>query len=270
MIPNDHAIMLFRFSEKRWMQQFAQGKLSFSCAGAFIAQAKHSGNNIQGDKLEGVFAHLLRENPQIEIIKNKYIDEDIEEIEDGKYIFLRRKSAKFIPIFCFFAFTAEDAINVKSPAHGGMQEVNFDFDPRLFEGFANKNIRNTVALGHEFALSFVQPKPFINHLLASLLVHSLAVEIHPIKYRNFKDEEFFVEPTDDYPELFIKSDLYTYQHEVRVCLKKEKFGHIFERFPLEIVPLRSLDIATFRDEIHVVLTVDIQERTNLDEYAGYG
>ena len=35
MIPNDNAIMLYKFSEKQWIQKLLDGELSFSCAGAF-------------------------------------------------------------------------------------------------------------------------------------------------------------------------------------------------------------------------------------------
>lgn len=40
MIPNDNAIILYKFSEKQWIQKLLDGELSFSCAGAFIFQAK--------------------------------------------------------------------------------------------------------------------------------------------------------------------------------------------------------------------------------------
>ena len=64
MIPNEHAIMIYKFNENRWIEKILEGKLSFSCAGAFIAQAKHTGNIIQGDKFEGVFARQDSNNAQ--------------------------------------------------------------------------------------------------------------------------------------------------------------------------------------------------------------
>lgn len=35
MIPNDHAIMMYKFGERRWIQKILDGELSFSSPGAF-------------------------------------------------------------------------------------------------------------------------------------------------------------------------------------------------------------------------------------------
>lgn len=40
MIPDENAIMMYKFSENRWIKNILEGELSFSCAGAFINQAK--------------------------------------------------------------------------------------------------------------------------------------------------------------------------------------------------------------------------------------
>lgn len=90
MIPNEHAIMIYKFNKNRWIEKILEGKLSFSCAGAFIAQAKHTGNIIQGDKFEGVFARQHKDNPKIVIMRKK-LGKDLEEIPDGDYIFLMKK-----------------------------------------------------------------------------------------------------------------------------------------------------------------------------------
>jgi len=49
MVPDNHALLLFRFSEHRWINAIIEGTLSFSCAGNFVEQAMKTDNNIQGD-----------------------------------------------------------------------------------------------------------------------------------------------------------------------------------------------------------------------------
>ena len=54
-----------------------------------------------------LFQH--KDNPKIVIMRKK-LGKDLEQIPDGDYIFLRRRSAKLKPTFCVFAYTANDAI----------------------------------------------------------------------------------------------------------------------------------------------------------------
>ena len=167
MIPNEHAIMIYKFNENRWIEKILEGKLSFSCAGAFIAQAKHTGNIIQGDKFEGVFARQHKDNPKIVIMRKK-LGKDLEEIPDGDYIFLRR-SAKLKPIFCVFAYTANDAIKDGNPQTTGRQRVRLNFDRRLFDGFANESVKNVISTSHLFTVVLLQPKPFVDKMTAALI-----------------------------------------------------------------------------------------------------
>lgn len=53
MVQDENAIILFRFGEQRWIDKFIEGDMSFSCSGAFIHQAMKTGNDVQGDPLEG-------------------------------------------------------------------------------------------------------------------------------------------------------------------------------------------------------------------------
>ena len=167
MIPNEHAIMIYKFNENRWIEKILEGKLSFSCSGAFIAQAKHTGNIIQGDKFEGVFARQHKDNPKIVIMRKK-LGKDLEEIPDGDYIFLRR-SAKLKPIFCVFAYTANDAIKDGNPQTTGRQRVRLNFDRRLFDGFANESVKNVISTSHLFTVVLLQPKPFVDKITAAVI-----------------------------------------------------------------------------------------------------
>lgn len=72
MVPDDHGVILFRFGEKRWIEKIADGNLSFSCAGAFINQAKKTGNTVQGDEYEGIFARLYPDDSRIDKMKKNW------------------------------------------------------------------------------------------------------------------------------------------------------------------------------------------------------
>lgn len=233
MIPNDNAIILYKFSEKQWIQKLLDGELSFSCAGAFIFQAKKTGNKVQGDEYEAVFARLDKNNPKIEEMR-KILGNDLEEISDGDFIFLRRKSAKTKPIYCIFGYTAGDAIQDGAPQKVGPQKVKFEFDERLYEGFASENVKNVIADSHRFTFAAIRPNIFVSKVKNALKLAGLAYEMRAVEYIDMHTGEFFIDPTDRYPELFIKSSEYKYQHEMRICLVDHKLSVFFDRFPLYI------------------------------------
>lgn len=85
----------------------------------------------------------------------KKFGKELEEIPDGDYVFLRRKSAKFKPIFCLFAYKAVDAICDGKPQKSEKQKVKLNFDQRLFEGFANESIKNVISGSHRFTLILI-------------------------------------------------------------------------------------------------------------------
>lgn len=60
MIPDNHALMLFKFGEYKWIKQIQDGFISFACPGRYIDSAKRTGNNEQGDIDEGIFARLKK------------------------------------------------------------------------------------------------------------------------------------------------------------------------------------------------------------------
>lgn len=262
MIPNDNAIMLYKFNESRWINKILNGELSFSCAGAYIHQAKQTHNYIQGDEFEGVFARLQNNNPKIQEMKNK-LGKDLEILPDNNYCFLRRKSAKLKPIFCFFSYTAEDALHDKQPGKIGKQRVRLNFDQRMFNGFAPSSIRNVISNSHMFTLVYLSPRSFIERIKCFLL--SNPYKMDQIEYISLNNEEFFIEPTDEYNELFYKSKTYCYQHEARICLLGIKFSNIFDRYPLHIGKLNAKDYKKCHIPVYIELETDFREVSNIQK-----
>lgn len=265
MIPNGNAIMIYKFGEKRWIQKILDGELSFSCTGAFVFQAKKTGNLIQGDLYEGAFARFLNSNPKINEMYEK-LGKDLEIINDGDYSLLRRKSAKLRPIFCAFAYTVEDSLKSNTIVKPGAQKLRFEFDKRMYEGFSNYIESKVVTDLYRFTLLYVQPKPFVDSIKQVLRLKNTPYKMKRVEYIDMK-EEFYIELTDNYDELFYKSKDYEYQHEMRICLTGGKFKNIFERYPLRIQKINKKDFYLFYDKIFVEFIADIQQ-LETDEWKG--
>lgn len=257
MIPDNHALLLFRFGEKRWMDKLVLGELSFSCIGAFITQAIRTGNDIQGDKFEGVFARLKKDDERIAQLRLE-LGHDLEEIIDGSYILLRRKSAKFKPVFCFYGYTAEDAILDGNIKHTGITTIRHDFDSRMFSGFADSiKVRNVISDSHRFTIVIIQPKPFVDRVKIAMFNNGLGYTMKKVNYDLFKSETFFLEPTNSYEELFYKFSQYEYQHETRICLKDVKFSNIYERYSINIGKFLKTDYNMVHDEVFFQFNANI-------------
>lgn len=231
---NDNNIILFfKFGEHRWMQKLVEGNINFSCAGNFIFQAKHTDNDVQGDRFEGVFARLSADDVRIEEMKN-LLGKDLEIIDDGAFKLLRRKSAKMKPIFCLYGYKAGDVLNDCESPTIGMNTIRHTFHNEMYYGFSNSfSAPNVISNSHRFAqVTFTKSDDFIKRLRVSLFAQNIAYKMDNVNYSEFEKETFFIPPTDSYNELFYKFPKYKHQHESRICLKKMSFGNIFERYNL--------------------------------------
>lgn len=232
--------LIFRFGKKKWIDQFKNGTFSFSCAGAYIEQGKT--NQAQGDLYEAVFARLKKSDPRIEKMKRK-LGEDLEIIEDLEYVMLRRKSAKLIPIFCFFHYEIQ---NLREGSLGEVGEdnlvpISLEFDKRMFTGFSEEG---NVAEEDRLETICVYTEPFIKHvkrIVKSPFGSVKNAEMHRVDYSKRKSEEFFIEPTEEYTELFCKDESYAYQHEGRIALLNMRFDSTVERIDIETEPFKNTE-----------------------------
>lgn len=229
MIPNGDAVLLFKFGEQRWMERLVAGEVSFSCPGNFVYQAKRTGNDVQGDIYDGIFARLEPDDPRIESMKNE-LGNDLEQIEDGDYIILRRRSAKLKPIFCMYSYTAGDILIDGSVDSSGYHNVRHDFDEKMYSGFSNSlEFRNVISEPYRFTQLTIQPKPFIEQFKKAMRYYGINYVMKQVNYELFEQNTFFIQPTERYDELFYKFPEYRYQYEARICLVDMKFTNIFQR-----------------------------------------
>lgn len=226
-ITEDDVTLIFKFGEKRWIEKLVEGEISFSCAGSFISQAKHSKNQVQGDKYEAVFAKLIKSDPRINQMRLR-LKNDLEEIEEGDFVYLRRKSAKLKPIFCVYSYKIEDAEADALSHKPGRQIIRHKFNPQMYNGFGSFSARNV--LREECRPVFAM---FKADTFSKKIKQITGCEVKHINYMDIVPG-FFVEPTNEYPELFIKSKNYQDQKETRVCLPDRKLCSIADRYNVRV------------------------------------
>lgn len=228
--------LFFKFGKYKWMKKLANGELSFSCTGNFINEAIKTGNEIQGDAFEGVFARLKNNDYRIDLMKEKLKD-DLEVLEDTEpYVLLRRKSSKYKPIFCLYSYTYDDIYNECTDPKIGANLVEHKFHEDMYSGFAESlSIKNVLSLDEQFTqVIFSKSENFLNRLKCAILSQDHIFKISRVNYTEFEKEEFFIEPSATYNELFYKFPQYKGQHEARICLLDMNFNDCSERYSLNI------------------------------------
>ena len=137
-------VIYFKFGKNRWIKRLIDGDLSFSCAGKFVYDAKKTGNTIQGDELEGVFARLKINDSRVSEMKNK-LQNDLEILPDvDGYVMLRRKSALLKPIFCVYGYKDEDILSDCVDLKPGSNLATHFFNEDMYSGFSDSLSINKV------------------------------------------------------------------------------------------------------------------------------
>lgn len=257
MLDETQSYGLLKVGQNKWIQKLYNGGVSFSCARAFIFQAKHYGNDEQGDADEAVFARLKKDNPRIGEMRD-LLGNDLEIIDDNLYVKLRRKSACFVPIFCIYSILYSDFISqVKKK---GDNLVVIDISDKIYNGFiGNTDCQNVLSDGFRIMGAFFQPDPFFDHLETALDDKGYSFRRNAINYTVEADDEFFIKPTDNYEELFYKRPKYEYQHEVRTILLHQKIGFC-DRVNIQMQPLNDKDRHLMPDQFYLTAHVKAQKK----------
>ncbi|WP_374722891.1 hypothetical protein [Peribacillus tepidiphilus] len=255
MIPEENALILFKFGENKWIEKIKDGEVSFACLGRYIDIAKKTGNNEQGDIDEGVFARLRRGDSRIEEVSEQ-LQDDLEIISDGDYVKLRRKSSYLIPTFCFYSYRGIDLLNneIEKP---GIQRFSHYFDEKMFNGFSLDKVKNVLSSDSILSLLIIQPEPFKYLLGGELAKQGIDHVIRHINYTEFEKEEFFINPTEQRDELFYKFPKYSYQREARVCLINSPRNDLYDRLNINIGSLPDSYAILSKNKLYFELSADI-------------
>lgn len=235
MLGPDRSYGLFKVGQNKWIQRLYSGEVSFSCAKAYIFQAKYGGNDEQGDYDEAVFARLKKGDTRIDEMRI-LLGKDLEIIDDGLYVKLRRKSSCFIPIFCCYTFLYSDfASQVKKK---GDNFVKFSIPEKIYDSFlSGASSKNVLSNDCRTMGVFFQAQSFFDELEAALNTAGHSFYRTAVNYELEANEEFFIEPTDLREELFYKRPQYQYQQEERIILHRERLPTFFNRLNIQMPQL---------------------------------
>ena len=233
---NKLMIMLHRFDEAQWIRNLISGHVSFSCVENFLKSYKKDGNVVRGDIFEGIFAHLPRTDTRVQkaILE---LGSDLELIDDGDYVYLRRYSVKKIPVFCIYMIDGETL--VKNIDSAGVHDVEIVFDSRLVKGFSKCDSYNE---DEHINILSIYPEQFITPIFSYCLEQDIKIKRDKVIYKNIHGD-YYIEPTDKYDELFVKDICYDYQQEERMILPREQVYGENNRYNLDLKPFEYIHIS---------------------------
>ncbi|MED4063169.1 hypothetical protein [Priestia megaterium] len=256
MVPEESSLLLFKFSDYKWLKLIKEGNINFSCPGNYIDIAKRTGNNEQGDVDEGVFARLKKDDPKIGKAAKKLKD-DLEIIDEHNgYVKLRRRSSYFIPTFCFYSYRGSDLLN-SSQDFSGYQQIPHWFDDRMYKSFGQFLIRNVLNNDSYPASLMIHVKPFKLRLQLAMCRQGINFKMGNVNYTEFEKDEFYIEPDEKRSELFYKFPQYSYQKEARICLYDRPFKNIYSRLSVNIGSLEEEDFSLNTKEIYFSIGANI-------------
>ena len=167
---------------------------------------------------------------------------DLEIIPDNDYVILRRHSCKDIPVFCMYGIVKDDlqvdegTIEVVNGVYKG--KAKYYLPHKMYKGFLDNSYGSSFTPWGYYSSA----GHFLDELKCSLNKDKILYNSNLVSYDIDLSKEFFVEPTQDYSELFHKRKELNYQHEIRFILpnKPTRDKWIIHIDPLE---LNSADIA---------------------------
>lgn len=227
--------LCMKISQQKWIESLKNGSAWFSAIGEYIKKAEETGNDQQGDKYEGVFAHC-RKNSDIYNASLNQFGSDLETIDDGEYCFLRRKSSRKVYAFCMYGIKntelqiQPDSLYIEN----NIMKAKFSYviDSKMYSDFLQDGTASADITG------FYCSAGHINEAIEKELNKNGYSWIRKmVKYDIDLDKEFYIEPSEDYPELMHKRKDLSYQHESRFLVfdfKNEKTG-----FSLDYIPLSN-------------------------------
>lgn len=206
--------LCMKVNEKIWIEKLRNGEACFNSIDYFIKKSEDKGNDEQGDKFEGIFGRIKKTDHRFTMLKEQ-LGNDLETIDDGDYIILRRISARSIPIFCMYGILRED-IHIKPESvclENGeyIGYARYDFPEKIYKEFLDSGSNDLwgfyCSAGH-----------LHNELDKSLQNKNIKFKKVKIKYDIDLTKEFLLELNKNYSEVSHKRIDLIYQHEIRYYL----------------------------------------------------
>lgn len=205
----DNIEFIMKISAEKWIRILRDGSAYFNLVDYYITKAHETGNNQQGDKYEGVFAHIKKSDLRLNYIKKK-LGDDLEMIDDGDFVFLRRYSARKKHVFCMYGVLRSDIILDQSSVFCENGEWigkgRYNFPEEIYTNFLDDN---------DVWGFYSSAGHFCDEIEKSLKEKKLEFRKAKIIYDIDINSEFMLDLNDTYSELNHKRKDLDYQHEIR-------------------------------------------------------
>ena len=142
----------------------------------------------------------------------------------------------------------------------GLNRVSIPINQKIYKNFLSEYPVNAFSItereNRKLQSVFFQAKPFFSAVKNALKYrYCEPMKSDKVKYAIKDNEEFFIEPNDDYNELFFKRERYSYQHEVRILLTRKMFGRKLARVNIEIGPVKGRFMFEDLSRIQALMTL---------------
>lgn len=248
-----YEIQIFlKVSEKKWIESLKNGHVCFNPVEIFIKKAEQEDNNEQGDKYEGIFARLNKNDRKIHELK-KRLGDDLEIISDQDHVLLRRKSARNVPVFCTYGARKDELNLIENSVHIEKGEyvgtAIYDFPEKIYNNFLSTN---------DVWGFYASAGHFTDKLENALERENIQYKKSVVNYDVDLTSEFCFELDDEYSELNHKRKDLEYQHECRYRLLNFPRN---EKYIVQYDPLseRSCGIAPGAMQMEIKCICDILE-----------
>ncbi len=233
-MESKNLVLCLKISQPKWIEKLQSGEAWFGAINNYITEAEKTNNNEQGDRFEGIFAHLPKNALSVHECKVRFGD-DLEIIDDGDFCFLRRKSARFHYAFCMYGVKNTELKLIDEPKNiGGVLKGHFRYEiaPQMYNSFLQDGSTASEVAGY-----YCSPGHIVENIEQKLNESQYNWARKMIEYDIEIEKEFFIEPSSDYPELWHKRKDLDYQHEMRFLIYN--FGTNCSGIAVQFEPLST-------------------------------
>lgn len=212
---DDSLVFCLKISQPKWIKLFRDGSAWFGKIDNYIKKALESNNDDQGDRYEGIFAHVRKDSAEVEKYQTA-LSEDLEIIDDGDFCFLRRKSSRKQKAFCLYGIKKSELtiIEVYNPeAETPIGRFRCNISPKMYDGFLQDGGTAADVAGYYCSAGHIN-----DALEKTLRLNGYYWKRAMIQYDIDLNAEFIIEPSEGYPELWHKRKDLSYQHESRIII----------------------------------------------------
>lgn len=216
-------IMLFRCTKRKYAEDFIKGKIHFNQPKNWIKE-EENGNKGRGDCTEGSCI-TVESNDHSRFVKSLKENKEYKYIQDGKYIFFRRKNIENVYCLCLYSlnnnsFTHKE-VEVNGKAHYRSIVSNEYFTD--FSDNVNEEMYQNMDSAEQPVVIFMSnPHEFFEKIRAffrKLGIEENEIIISPVEYLNKKCVTMSALP---YPhELLLKDEYYRKQSEIRIIINSQ-------------------------------------------------